>query len=118
MGVITYLRIGLMKFVLEKQFEATPFSIGQFIAAVFDSKWYVGMIEDIDNDNNDAFVNFMHPSGPAKSYHWPDRSDRCWVPLQHILCGIICPNLQTCRGQYQITVACEQKIQFKFMGLE
>jgi len=44
------------------------------------------MVKENDKHNNDLLVEFMHLSGPACSFHWPQQSDTCWVPLQHVLC--------------------------------
>ena len=40
---------------------------------------------EIDNEQADVHVKFMHPQGPARSFHWPDWDDICWVPMVHIL---------------------------------
>jgi len=38
-------------------------------------------------------VKFMHPSGPSRSFFWPQQEDTCWVPLKHFLCVIDAPFL-------------------------
>ena len=55
-----------------------------YITCVYDEKWWVGLVEEVDNDNNDIYVNFMHPFGPSKTFFWPAREDRCHVALSSI----------------------------------
>ena len=75
----------------------------QFVTAVYDGKWYVGMIQEIDRSTDDFLLSFMHPFGPACTFHWPSKSDICWVPFQHVLCVIDVPTLVSNRGHYQLT---------------
>ena len=39
----------------------------------------------------------MHPSGPAKSFIWPVRTDVCWVPSSDILSITAAPTTVTGR---------------------
>ena len=58
------------------------------------------MIREIDKSTGDLLINFMHPLGPAGSFHWPANRDLCWIPFQHILYA---PVLLTSHGHYQLT---------------
>lgn len=79
-------------------------TVGKFVAAVYDDKWYIGMVETVELENEDFLINFMLPNGPARSFHWPTAKDLCWVPLRHILCTIPVPSLTTGQGrQYVIS---------------
>ena len=44
----------------------------------------VGLVEEVHIDNNDIYVNFMHPFGPSKTFFWPAREDKCHVTLSSI----------------------------------
>ena len=36
-----------------------------FVACVYESKWWIGMIEEVSEEYADYLVNFMHPPGPT-----------------------------------------------------
>lgn len=73
---------------------------GQYIAAVYDQKWYVGSIVECDEEKQDVLVSFMAQVGTSRSFKWPRRADNCWVLLGHILCNLPVPCTTTGR-QYQ-----------------
>ena len=65
--------------------------------------WWVDTILEIDDDEGDFQINFMHPPGPTKSFTWPSRPDICWVSSLHMLCKIHSPKTitgRTCRISY------------------
>ena len=39
----------------------------EFIACQYDSFWWVGLVEEINQEQKDFLVKFMHPHGPIKS---------------------------------------------------
>ena len=55
-----------------------------YIAWVYDEKWWVGFVEEVDKDNNDIYVNFTHPFGSSKTLFWPAKEDKCHVALLSI----------------------------------
>ena len=50
-----------------------------YVSCKYDDKWWIGLVEDINNVEQDCKVNFMHPSGPARNFYWPTRAHICWV---------------------------------------
>ena len=56
-----------------------------YVACIYDAKWWVGLVEEVDKCNNEILVNFMHPFGPSKTFIWPQREDKCYVNLSSIL---------------------------------
>jgi len=70
-------------------------------ACVYEAEWCVGIILEIDKNQGDMWINFMHPHGPSRSFYWPLVDDICWVPITHILCGVEVPSTATGR-QYNI----------------
>ena len=48
----------------------------------------MGIIKNVDKEEEDVKVKFMHPSHPNSSFHWPHEDDICWVPNDHTLCNI------------------------------
>ena len=66
---------------------------------VFDIFWWVGLVEAINEVNEDVSVRFMHPHGPSHQFVWPQRDDLCWVPYNKVLC-VISPPTTTRRYLY------------------
>lgn len=83
---------------------------GRFLAAVYDKCWYIGHVAEADSENREAKVHFLHPNGPAVSFHYPKYEDVCWVPYDHVLCCIEAPILATLRGQYTLPEKTVKKI--------
>lgn len=105
--------IGQMKIGMKRVSSDPTFSLlhnFNVSKALYDQKWYIGVILEVDVENGDVQVNFMHPNGPSRSFQWPKNQDICWVPNQHILCTIDCPSLATTRGQYHLSGCSLQKI--------
>lgn len=42
--------------------------IGDFIAVVYDRKWYIG---EVVYRRRDVLVKFMSPAGPTTKFQWP-----------------------------------------------
>ena len=69
-------------------------SVCQVLACLscqYDNKWWVGIMTNVDKEEEDVQVKFMHPSCPSRSFQWPHADDTCWVPNDHILCKIDIP---------------------------
>jgi len=73
-------------------------------------EWWIGIIREVDKEQDDARINFMHPHGPSQSFHWPQVDDMCWVPITHLLCSVDTPTTITGR-QYSITQAEVKKVE-------
>lgn len=78
----------------------TDCEIGKFVGCLYDGKWWIGHIRNIAEEHRDVLVSFMHPHGPARSFHWPQREDVCFVPLQCVLCLVNPPSTPNGRQYY------------------
>jgi hypothetical protein len=38
-----------------------------------------------NDDNTYCLVKFMHSEGPSPSFHWPQKSNVCWIEMESIL---------------------------------
>ena len=56
-----------------------------FVIALYDDHWWVGVVQMLDGDSDDVLVKFMAPHGLSVSFHWPSREDIWWVPKCDIL---------------------------------
>ena len=45
-------------------------TISEFVAVVYDDQWWLGKVQEVSVENNDANVSFLHPAGPRTSFHW------------------------------------------------
>ena len=57
------------------QIEDNTLQISSFVACTYDEKWWLGMVAQISYEFGDHNINFMHPSGPGKQFHWPTKVD-------------------------------------------
>ena len=57
-----------------------------WVSCVYEHNWYIGHVENVDNDDNEVEVNFLERSGKyGKVYQWPTRPDKIWIPRTDIL---------------------------------
>ena len=55
------------------QIEDNTLQIGSFLACTYGEKWLLGTVAQISYEFGDHNINFMHPSGPGKQFHWPTK---------------------------------------------
>ena len=67
----------------------------------YDEKWWLGMVVQISYEFGDHSINFMHPSGPGKQFHWSTKVDTCWS--SNIECVIEAPVLSSSSRKYIIS---------------
>ncbi|GBM94862.1 hypothetical protein AVEN_141441-1, partial [Araneus ventricosus] len=54
---------------------------GCFVGCIYDNLWYFGMVSEVNAEEEDVTVKFLHPNGPSLSFFWPNREDVCAVPI-------------------------------------
>ena len=59
-----------------------------FVSCYYDNYWWIGLILEKDDHQEDSRIKFMNPHGPSPSFVWPSFEDIYWVPNKHILCKI------------------------------
>ena len=63
-----------------------------YVCCQCDNKIWIGMVLEINMENNDLLIKFIHPSLPSHSFYWKeDFKDICFVPLTNILCTVDVP---------------------------
>ena len=92
--------------VAEKEMDVLP---SEYICCLYDQHWWIGAVQDINLEEKDVAVKFMHPHGPSASFQWPSRDDIYWVPNKHIICKIDIPLTDTGRT-YHISMDNVKKI--------
>ena len=76
--------------------------ISQYLFCKYDDFYWLGMVSEVDKENNDFMVKFMHPHYPSWSYYWPKRDDNCWVPRMNVISLVKTPSPSSGR-KYQIS---------------
>ena len=66
--------------------------VGVYVAVVYDDAWYVGLVEELNAKDQEAFINFMHPKNPDGYISWPNRTDKCLTPINKVLAKIPVPS--------------------------
>jgi len=69
------------------------FQPGQYVSAVYDKEWYIGVIVARSEENEDVQVKFM--KRPSMKLSWPRHEDKYWMPFDHVLLVIPAPELQS-----------------------
>ena len=49
------------------------------------------MVSEVNMNEQDVMVEFLHPHGSQKNFKWPRNPDGSLVPMQSILCTISVP---------------------------
>ena len=75
--------------------------VSDFVVCSYDEEYWIGLIDEVDEEHDDVKVKFMHPSYPARSFSWPKRDDKCFVPIVNVACIIRAPMTITGR-QYKL----------------
>ena len=78
-------------FTLSPSYALADFTLMSYVACRNDEKWWVGIIEETDQQKNDMRVNFMHAHGPSKSLFWPRKDDVCWMPPASVILKLSTP---------------------------
>jgi hypothetical protein len=75
---------------------------GQYVAAVYDSKWYIGVVTDVDEAEKDVEISFMEKK--KQFYQWPQKEDKIWIDEKSIL-GIVDKPTETGKSKrmYKLT---------------
>ena len=94
-NVISYKRLSCDAFNAgSRNFSSLPvrrsYSVGRYVAAVYDLDWYIGLIEEQESPD-EYLISYMHPKNPRVNLNWPSRPDRLLTPTAHILCEIEVP---------------------------
>ena len=53
-----------------------------YISCVYNSLWWVGLVNKVDEEQGDVDVQFMHPHGPRETFSWPQGGDSYYVPIK------------------------------------
>ena len=75
-------------------------SANEYVACYYNSGWWVGLVQDVNCDEKDVEIIFLHPPGPSNSFTWAKRKDVCLVPCMNVICKIRPPTTFTGQTYY------------------
>ena len=75
-------------------------TLGQYVAAVYDNKWYIGIVTEQSEEHGDVIVNFVSRNSEINILTWPSRKDECAVLPPNVLCVIKAPIITGSSGRY------------------
>lgn len=79
------------------------FKKNDYIACIYDKKWWIGKVLEVNEENNDLYIHFFHPYGPKTSFQL-SKYDTVWVPVSKVLRKLTPLELTTITGRsYNIT---------------
>ena len=87
-----------------------------YISCMYNSLWWVGLVNEVDEEQGDVDLQFMHPHGPRKTFNLPQGGDSYYVPIKNIVCAIQAPTTTTgrtyriCDEDYDKTVLAFAKL--------
>ena len=56
-----------------------------YVTVQYDRWWWLGMVTSLDQKEREVAINFLHPSGPARSFSYPERPDNLVVGMEDII---------------------------------
>ena len=63
--------------------------VNEYVAAVYEGKWYIGKVVDIDENEREVEIDFMESRKCL--FQWPRIPDLIWLKSKKILCQINAP---------------------------
>ena len=93
---------GTHDFNLPTTFQLCDIKPMTYVTCLYNSFWWVGLITQVDVEQDDIKAQFMFPHGPHKTFNWSETEDSCYVPIKNIFCHISSPTTTT-RETYKIT---------------
>ncbi|GBO34528.1 hypothetical protein AVEN_222369-1 [Araneus ventricosus] len=74
-------------------------SLHNYVTCVYEENRRNELFSELNKEEGDYTIDFMHPHGPSETFYWPERQDECPVPSQHTLCVIETPEITSHTGR-------------------
>ena len=59
--------------------------ISGFVTCTYDREWWLACVLEVDSENIEVKVTFLHPYGPTRSFRYPSVPDILTIPATNIL---------------------------------
>ena len=71
--------------------ESLNLKVLEYVCCSYITNLWIDLITDIDMEEKDAKIKFLHPSLGSASFAWSQRDNICWMPFSNIYCKINVP---------------------------
>lgn len=89
------------------------FDIGDYVCAVYQTKWYIGEVVSIDSPEKEAEISFLEKK--KQLLQWPSREDIVWINFQDIICQVMKPvPTGKCQRMFRLVPGDKEKIERAF----
>ncbi|XP_046548265.1 uncharacterized protein LOC124258241 [Haliotis rubra] len=65
------------------------YNVGEFVAALYSGRWYIGKVETVDPEDSEYEINFMESK--KSNFQWPAHEDVIWCKESDVICHINTP---------------------------
>jgi hypothetical protein len=73
-----------------QRIDVIPVQEGDWIAGLYNSRWYIGRVVEQDNEDGELLVDFMEKSGKlANTFKWPRQKDEILITPQKVIYRLI-----------------------------
>ena len=62
----------------KNEFRPQAVRLGVYVVVVYEHSWWIGVVTEVNEDEKDVKIKFMHPKGPATYFNWPQRDNYCY----------------------------------------
>jgi hypothetical protein len=69
-----------------------------YITAKYDGHWWLGCVMQAFAEQKEVEINFLHPHGPARSFHYPRLADLLTISCVDVLTAGLQPTTSTGRA--------------------
>ena len=80
--------------------------ISGFVTCIYDGEWWLACVLEVDGENGEIKVTFLHPCGPSQSFKYPSVPDILVVPTTDLLTKV---NPRTTTGHVYTLTQREKK---------
>ena len=60
-------------------------AINGYVTCEYDNHWWLALVLDLDMENDEVQLKFLHPAGPSSSFTFPQRDDILAMPRKSVL---------------------------------
>ena len=60
-------------------------AVSGYVTCEYNTQWWLAFVLEVDDENAEVKLNFLHPHGPFRSIKYPSIPDILMVPLTDIL---------------------------------
>ena len=77
LNYFTYIKLLNFKFKVIRC--ASDFiKISDYVACRYEKQWWISLVTEISEQEQDAKLSFLHPHEPSRNFRWPRRINVCW----------------------------------------